>query len=167
MERRPGATPVKWFAVRHINLNIDPSRLPGVRSPSGRSKIALVVLVLSALLATACSEDAAPEVDDGLLWTIDNAVSVGFEKTVQLRPDRAKALDAWEGTFNGAVVELYRHRVTDLGVDVPVDPTWLHGRTIPDDCCNFWQRNRLTAICALEEQACKELRDAMEEAFPL
>ncbi len=158
-------TPVKWFAVRYVNLIIDISRLPGGRSL--RSKIALVVLASFVLLAAACSEDAVPEVDDGLMWTIDNAVSVGFEKSEQLRPDRAKVLDAWAGTFNGAAVELYRHRVTDLGVDVPVDPTWLHGRTIPDDCCNFWQRNRLTAICALEEQACKELRETLEDAFPL
>lgn len=129
--------------------------------------MALVALVLFVFVAVACSEDAVQELDDGLLWTIDNAVSVGFEKTAQLRPGRAKVLDAWAGTFNGAAVELYRHSVTDLGVDVPVDPTWLHGRTIPDDCCNFWQRNRLTAICALEEQACKELREALEEAFPL
>ncbi len=164
-ERRPGVTPVKWFAVRYVNLIIDISRLPGGRSL--RSKIALVVLASFVLLAAACSEDAMPEVDDGLMWTIDNAVSVGFEKSEQLRPDRAKVLDAWAGTFNGAAVELYRQRVTDLGVDVPVDPTWLHGRTIPDDCCNFWQRNRLTAICALEEQACKELRETLEDAFPL
>jgi len=61
--------------------------------------------------------------DDGLLWTIGNAVSVGFEKAEALRPDRAKVLDGWAGTFNGAAMELYRHRVTDLGVDVPVDPT--------------------------------------------
>jgi hypothetical protein len=164
-ERRPGVTPVKWFAVRYVNLIIDISRLPGGRSL--RSKIALVVLASFVLLAAACSEDAMPEVDDGLMWTIDNAVSVGFEKSEQLRPDRAKVLDAWAGTFNGAAVELYRHRVTDLGVDVPVDPTWLHGRTTPDDCCNFWQRNRLTAICTLEEQACKELRETLEDAFPL
>jgi len=108
--------------------------------------MALVALVLFVFVAVACSEDAVH---------------------AQLRPGRAKVLDAWAGTFNGAAVELYRHSVTDLGVDVPVDPTWLHGRTIPDDCCNFWQRNRLTAICALEEQACKELREALEEAFPL
>jgi hypothetical protein len=133
----------------------------------GRSRIVLFAVVATAVIVAACSGDDVVEVDDGLLWTIDNAVSVGFEKTGQLRPDRAKVLDAWAGTFNGAAVELYRHRVTDLGADVPVDPTWLHGRTIPDDCCNFWQRNRLTAICALEEQACKELRDALEEAFPL
>jgi hypothetical protein len=64
------------------------------------------------------------DMDDGLLWTIGNAVSVGFEKAEALRSDRAKVLlDGWAGTFNGAAMELYRHRVTDLGVDVPVDPT--------------------------------------------
>ena len=162
LERRPGVLSVKWFAVRYMNLNTDSSRLS-----ARHSKITLAGLVLFVLLAAACSDDAVPDVDDGLLWTIENAVSIGFEKTEQLRPDRAKVLDAWAGTFNGAAVELYRHRVTDLGVDVPVDPTWLHGRTIPDDCCNFWQRNRLTAICALGEQACKELSVALEEAFPL
>ena len=60
--------------------------------------------------------------DDGLLWTIGNAVSVDFEKAEALRSD-PKVLDGWAGTFNGAAMELYRHRVTDLGVDVPVDPT--------------------------------------------
>ncbi|MDP6821746.1 MAG: hypothetical protein QF554_00445 [Dehalococcoidia bacterium] len=124
------------------------------------------VLAVAALLLAACSEDAVDEVDDGLLWTIDYAVSVGFEKTEQLKPDRAKVLDAWAGTYNGAIVELYRHRVTEQGVDVPADPTWLHNRTLADECCNFWQRNRLTAICALEEQACKELREALEDAVP-
>ncbi len=132
-----------------------------------RTRTALAAFALFVLLAAACSEDAAKETDDGLLWTIDNAVSVGFEKTEQLKPDRAKVLDAWAGTYDGATVELYRHRVTELGVDVPADPTWLHRRTLADDCCNFWQRNRLTAICALKEQACKELRKALEEAFPL
>jgi|TARA_B110000196_G_scaffold267649_1_gene241429 hypothetical protein len=145
-----------------MNLDTDSFRLS-----AGYSKIALVGLVLFVLMAAACSDDAVPDVDDGLLWTIENAISVGFEKTEELRSDRAKALDAWAGTFNGVAVELYRHRVTDLGVDVPVDPTWLHGRMIPDDCCNFWQRNRLTAICALGEQACKGLSVALEEAFPL
>lgn len=45
--------------------------------------------------------------------------------------------DAWAGTFNGAAVELYRHRVTDLGVDVSVNPTWLQGRMIAGDCGTF------------------------------
>lgn len=141
---------------------------PIPKIPGGRRKrTALVVLPLVVLLAMACSDGATDEVDDGLMWTIDNAVSVGFEKTEQLEPGPAKVLDAWAGTFDGARVELYRHRVTELGVDVPVDPTWLHRRTLADDCCNFWQRNRLTAICALEEQACKELREALTAAFPL
>ena len=132
-----------------------------------RPRIVLLTIAMTALLVAACTEDSVDEVDDGLLWTIDNAVSVGFEKTEPPRPGPAKVLDAWLGTYNGADVELYRHRVNDIGVDIPLDPTWLHRRTLADDCCNFWQRNRLTAICALEEQACKELRDALEQAFPL
>lgn len=127
----------------------------------------MAVGVFVVLLAVACSDDAIVEIDDGALWTIDNAVSVGFEKSEQLKPGPAQVLDAWEGTFNGARVELYRHRAGELGIGVLVDPTWLYRRILADDCCNFWQRNRLTAICDLEEQACKELREALESAFPL
>lgn len=150
---------VKWVAVRYMNV--------ATAYPGGRRRTMLVVLALFVLLVVACSPDETEEVDDGLLWTIDNAVSVGFEKTEQLSPDRAKVLDAWKGTFNGAVVDLYRHRVTELGVDVPADPTWLHGQTLADDCCNMWQRNRLTAVCATQEQACKDLREALQVAFPI
>lgn len=127
----------------------------------------MAVISFVALLAMACSDGAPEEIDDGALWTIDNAVSVGFDKVEQLDTGPPKALDAWAGAFNGARVELYRHRAGEFGVGQPVDPTWLHRRTLADDCCNFWQRNRLTAICALEEQACKELREALSAAFPL
>ena len=129
--------------------------------------MAMAILSLVALLAVACSEDAIDEIDDGALWTIDNAVSVGFEKVEQLGPGPAKVLDAWAGVFNGARVELYRLPAGEFGVGVLVDPTWLHGRILADDCCNFWQGNRLTAICEIEEQACKELREALESAFPI
>jgi len=127
----------------------------------------MAVMAFVALLAVACSDGVPEEIDDGALWTIDNAVSVGFEKLDQLDTGPPKALDAWAGDFNGARVELYRHRVGESGVGQPVDPTWLHRRTLADDCCNFWQRNRLTAICALEEQACADLREALSAAFPL
>ena len=129
--------------------------------------MAMAILSLVALLAVACSDDTIDEIDDGALWTIDNAVSVGFEKVEQLKPGAAKVLDAWAGVFNGARVELYRLRAGEFGTGVLVDPTWLHGRISADDCCNFWQRNRLTAICALKEQACKELREALESVFPI
>jgi hypothetical protein len=31
----------------------------------------------------------------------------------------------------------------------------------------MWQRNRLTAVCATQEQACKDLREALQVAFPI
>lgn len=154
-----GGLAVKLLAVHYMSSY--PTRL------FGRSRIVLFALAMTALLAASCTDDGADEVDDGLLWTIDNAVNVGFEKGEELKPGPAKVLEAWSGTYKGARVELYRHGVTELGIERPADPTWLHSRIQADDCCNFWQRNRLTAICALEEQACKELRDALEEAFPL
>lgn len=129
--------------------------------------MALAVLALVVLIAVACSDGALNQTDDGAPWTIDNAVDVGFEKGEQLEPGPAKVLDAWVGTFNGARVELYRHGLGEFGNERPVDPTWLHRRLLADDCCNFWQRNRLTAICELEEQACKALREALDAAFPI
>lgn len=125
------------------------------------------MLAMAALLAAACADDGMEEVDDGLLWTIDDAVSVGFEKGEELKPGPAKVLEAWAGIYDGALVELYRHRVTEFGIERPADPTWLHRRTLASDCCNFWQRNRLTAICALEEPACKQLLEALEKTFPI
>lgn len=158
--RRRISLPVKYLAVWNT--------IVAATTPAGlRKQAAIAVTAFVALLAMACSGGTEDEIDDGALWTIDSAVSVGFEKTEQLKPGPAKVFDAWAGAYNGARVELYRHRVTELGVGIPVDPTWLHRRTLADDCCNFWQRNRLTAICALEEQACKELREALEAAFPL